>query len=1856
MRRFIKGQALVWVLLMMVNLILAPMTAMAADGPDNGIQIAMRSTDSEIASGKKFMLEIDYSVSSTTQPFTNAQIVVPLPKELTFDSAVNANDTIYTYDTTSNTVTFKFNNPIKAGTTGTLQVNVYFPNFVTPNGTKAIVQSQFESSQSLVKSNPVQVTAQAFVDWEFKKERTRPISALNPTPGSEVEYKLTFYNKNTTSYGRLELRNVVVRDLLPQGAQYVSSRPAANVAGNTVTWNEGTFGENIGYKEYYVTVKYPGIVTGDITNKAEVSFNPLNQDKMTLTAERKDTLTNDPGNGASGFFKIVNDRDKEISPGQIVNFNIYNLFNTANVNLQNYVFTDMTPDGLELQQITTPKFNGISTYSVEYTLSSNVNDPWLSWGTVRADQSVTLKTSDAPISGAAVKGIRFIFGEVPVDFYQTPNGNMEIRYKLNSSYAAPVEPNETNKITNIANVKYSFLGSVKEEQSKASVYVVQNRPLIEVTKKVMNGSSFSPGDTVKYRISLRNTEYSSSDFSNPIIEDLLPAELEYTAGSAVIVNDSGLNLPVPKFEQSVDAASGRTLLKWLWGDGNPAMLGNDKKIELEFEAKIKAGTVSGYIDNEVDITSDKHAYLNNIDFAKKKKVNGKWYVYNNAPFYVNSVVKLESVKWVQGDLDGDNWTKYPDKGLTTPGGKVDYKLQVTNVGNIPVRSLLIVDALPRVGDRGVIDTSPRESKWSPVLTSKLSTPGFITVYYTTDSTITMGGGVWSKEPPADITTVTGIKFEFSDDHLIAPGAQEELKWTMRAPVNAPTGDQAAWSSFGFTAKRSDNGKSLLASEPLKVGVVVQEDAKGEIGDHVWRDMNEDGIQNEPKEQGVNGVKVELYNAAEKLVQTTITSNDHNGNPGYYLFTNLDAGSYRVKFIRPEGYSSWTKSNIGDNRAVDSDVNPDGWTDVIKLTAGEQIHTVDAGLIPPKGKLGDKVWIDTNGDGLQDANEPGYNGAKVNLYDKNGFLLSTTVTDGNGIYEFNQLTAEDYVVEFVLPEGLAFTRKAVGTNHELDSDANVNGKTDMIRLAPDEVNMTIDAGLLAPNSSIGNRVWLDDNRNGLQDAGEPGINGVTVQLLNEGGELLRKTSTVKDAVYGDGYYQFDKLWAGKYVVQFVLPSSSYEFTTQGLDAASDIDSNANPVDGKTALITLGYGESNPTIDAGFRKVIQPPARGSIGDTVWLDTNGDGIQNEGNTGVNGVVVKLFDDAGILQGSTVTASVYQSVYNSVYQSVYSTNGYYRFDNLLAGRYAVKFELPNGFAFTQKGAGNDQALDSDANADGMTDWFTLAPGQINMTVDAGLVRETKPPAVGAIGDYVWIDTNEDGIQNDQEIGLNDVAVKLYNDSGQLLKSSVTATVYGRTGSYLFDNLEAGRYKVKFDLPTGYEVTVKGAGDNRAVDSDVNPDGFTDVTSIEQGERNLTVDAGLRKQAVTPEKRGTIGDFVWVDSNQNGIQDPGESGLNGLFVSLYDETGRLQATTVTGTVYGQTGMYAFDHLQAGKYMVKFDLPSGYEFTKKGNGTDRSLDSDVKADGTTDLITLADGEINLTIDAGLVQVDDGGNPGTGPGPGDPDAAIGDFVWVDTNGDGIQNNNEPGLNGVIVRLFSERGVQLTSTVTGNVYDKPGFYLFDKLQPGSYVVKFDLPSGYVFTPKGIGTDRSVDSDAKADGTTDVITLKADERNLTIDAGLRVKSTDPGPSGPGDSGGSDDGDTPSNPQPGGGGGQTDNGGSQPNGGQPGTGNPGGNQPGTQPGTTPGGGQPTDTNSGGSQPGTELPSEKPTEPTQNHEHGGTQPDNAPTGTKPTGQPQGDKLPLTGDSLPLTPFVGVGLLMASALVYFRGKKAGRSR
>jgi uncharacterized repeat protein (TIGR01451 family) len=119
----------------------------------------------------------------------------------------------------------------------------------------------------------------------------------------------------------------------------------------------------------------------------------------------------------------------------------------------------------------------------------------------------------------------------------------------------------------------------------------------------------------------------------------------------------------------------------------------------------------------------------------------------------------------------------------------------------------------------------------------------------------------------------------------------------------------------------------------------------------------------------------------------------------------------------------------------------------------------------------------------------------------------------------------------------------------------------------------------------------------------------------------------------------------------------------------------------------------------------------------------------------------------------------------------------------------------------------------------------------------------------------------------------------------------------------------------------------------------------------------------VTQLAVGSIGDFVWNDVNGNGIQDPGEPGIPGVTVTLFDSNGNQVAQTTTNA----QGNYIFSNVPAGTYVVGFTLPgAGYFFSPQNQGGDDAVDSDPNRNtGRTDPITLTGGQNITTVDAGI---------------------------------------------------------------------------------------------------------------------------------------------------------------------------------------------------------------------------------------------------------------------------------------------------
>ena len=820
-----------------------------------------------------------------------------------------------------------------------------------------------------------------------------------------------------------------------------------------------------------------------------------------------------------------------------------------------------------------------------------------------------------------------------------------------------------------------------------------------------------------------------------------------------------------------------------------------------------------------------------------------------------------------------------------------------------------------------------------------------------------------------------------------------------------------------------------------------------IGDFIFYDTNRNGIQ-DAGEEGVEGVRLDLRigrGAGNIVVQSTTT--DENGR---YLFENVPPGIYNIKLTNiNSAFPDYvvTLQNQGSDDELDSDIFVNNGDladhllilDIVVVAGQEDDLSYDGGIYLPGASLGDRVFLDENENGIQDPDEEGVPGVTVNLLDCNGNQLDSMNTDSNGNYQFTNLDPNiDYIVEFELPNGYEFTTANQGGNDATDSDAGVNGRTPCTDLQPDENNTTLDAGVILPGASLGDRVFLDENENGIQDPGEDGVGGVTVNLLDCQGNLL--DTMVTD---GNGNYMFTDLDPSiDYIVEFELPDG-YEFSSanQGGNDATDSDAGAN---GRTPCTDLEPGQNNNTLDAGL---ILPGA--SLGDRVFLDENENGIQDLSEDGVGGVTVNLLDCNGNLLDTMVTDG----------------NGNYMFTNLDPSfDYIVEFELPDGYEFTTADQGANDANDSDAGTDGRTPCTDLEPGENNTTLDAGL---TLPGA--SLGDRVFLDENGNGIQDDGEGGVPGVTVNLLDCQGNLLDSRTT----DGNGNYMFTDLDPSiDYIVEFELPNGYAFTTANAGGNDSIDSDAGENGRTPCTDIAPGENNTTLDAGIIISSAA------LGDRVFLDENENGIQDSGEPGVSGVTVNLLDCNGNLLDTMETDG----NGNYMFINLDPTiDYIVEFELPDGYEFTTQNSGSDDEADSDVAADGRTPCTGIESGEVNNTLDAGIFI---------------PDAALGDRVFLDENENGIQDSGEPGVSGITVNLLDCNGNLLdTTTTNGN-----GNYLFIDLDTNiDYIVEFVLPDGFAFTTANAGTDDAADSDVGTDGRTPCTDIAPREYNSTLDAGI-------------------------------------------------------------------------------------------------------------------------------------------------------------
>jgi len=284
-------------------------------------------------------------------------------------------------------------------------------------------------------------------------------------------------------------------------------------------------------------------------------------------------------------------------------------------------------------------------------------------------------------------------------------------------------------------------------------------------------------------------------------------------------------------------------------------------------------------------------------------------------------------------------------------------------------------------------------------------------------------------------------------------------------------------------------------------------------------------------------------------------------------------------------------------------------------------------------------------------------------------------------------------------------------------------------------------------------------------------------------------------------------------------------------------------------------------------------GSIGDKVWQDKNGNGIQESGENGIASVNIELYDQSGILK------------------QVVSSNGtgQYTMDTIKYGNYYIKAILPIDHLFSPKDKGSDLS-DSDVDRiTGLSNIFSVNSTTQNPNLDVGIFN----PAI--IGNYVWSDegagiNSYNGIQNSDEIGVQNVKIYLWNSSQILIDSTTT----NNAGSFQF-LVPEGNYFFKAVLPSGKILTIPNAGSNDALDSDFDGTMGTNTTAVYNINYNTdrtNIDLGIVSEALPLELLDFYGEnleedhhLYWLTANESDIKEicvEEKTAENSKFVEIY--------------------------------------------------------------------------------------------------------------------------------------------------------------------------------------------------------------------------------------------------------------------------------------------------------------------------------------------------------------------------------------
>ncbi|RRO14355.1 beta strand repeat-containing protein, partial [Flavobacteriaceae bacterium 14752] len=738
---------------------------------------------------------------------------------------------------------------------------------------------------------------------------------------------------------------------------------------------------------------------------------------------------------------------------------------------------------------------------------------------------------------------------------------------------------------------------------------------------------------------------------------------------------------------------------------------------------------------------------------------------------------------------------------------------------------------------------------------------------------------------------------------------------------------------------------------------------GELNGLVYFDVNGNGTQ-DAGENGIPNVDVQIDDAFGNSFNVVT---DANGE------WNTDVLAGNVNSTIDESDPDFPTGAI----------QTEGTNPTTTAITGGAIFSETDGFFE-SGELNGRLYLDTNGNGTQDAGENGI--ANVDIQIDNALGATQTITtDANGDWSIQvPAGATTSTIDESDPDFPTGTVQTEGTNPTTTVVAN------------DEVFSETD-GYFQFGTLTG-RLYFDVNGNGTQDTGENGIANVDVQIVDALGD---SQIIVTDA---NGDWSVD------------VPVGD---TTSTIDESDpDFPTGAQQTEGTNPTTTVvTAGDTFNEIDGFFES-------GELSGRLYLDANGDGVQNTGENGIPNVDVQIDDALGVTQtvvtdangdwsfqapvgnvtttideadpdfpqGTSQTEGTNPTTTTITNAGVFSeTDGYFQFGTL-TGR--VYFDvngngtqetgengIPNVDVQIVDALGDSQIIVTDANGD----WTVDVPvGNTTSTIDesdpdfptgAQQTEGTNPTTTvvtagdtfnevdgffesGELSGRLYHDVNGNGTQDTGESGLPNVDVQIDDALGN------TQTVVTDVNGDWF-----------FQAPVGNVTTTIDESDPDFPSAALQTEGTNPTTTfITNGDTFSEVDGFFES--------GELSGRLYFDVNGNGIQDAGENGISDVDVQIDNALGNTE-TAITDA--------------NGDWSIQVPI---------GNTTSAIDESDpdfptgaVQTEGTNPTTTL------VTIGNTFNEVDGFFESGDITGR----------LYLDDNGNGTQDTGENGIANVDVQL-------------------------------------------------------------------------------------------------------------------------------------------------------------------------------------------------------------------------------------------------